>query len=202
MKYEVFLSAPQSAVPGGLYFCGLKPYGAPGRTYGFPEPLPAGFTTYRDRPRASPFYARAREVLRLGLDHTLGATADLSAALCTNWFFYRAADTAQLKRFGLERMDCSTFHRHFLSHLRPRLIFCIGNGAVSSYAGMCQLFGVQTVREERYLGTAKLKEARGMLSGGAGAGGQGGEQDTRIIGIPHLSRFAVTAQLTEFVGST
>ena len=178
LKYDLFLSDPASARPGGVYFCGLKPYGAPRRSYDFPAPPPPGYLAYRDGGAPATFSARARHVIRLALDATLGPATPPEAALCTNWYFQRAADTAQLRRFGLDRLDASDLHRRLLGEYRPRLILCVGNGPVSAYAGMLALFATETTTNEVYAGTARLKRA-------APPGGP------LIVGLPHLSRYGV-----------
>ena len=185
LGYQVFLSDPGSVRVGGVYFCGLKPYGQPGRVYPAPAPLPQGFNAYRDAPTGSPFYPRALRLIRHGLGLTLGPAAPPEAALCTNWFFQRAADTKQLKAFGLDTLDVSAIHRQLLSEYQPKLILCVGNGPVSSYRGMLDLYGLSTSVEVRYRGNSRLRAAA--------------TEDTRIIGVPHLSRYPVTDELLAFI---
>ncbi|NJC26329.1 hypothetical protein [Neolewinella antarctica] len=185
-SFQIYLSDPASAVQRGVYFCGLKPYGAVGRSYPAPEKLSAGFNTYRDASTSSPFYSRARKLIRHTLDLTLGEMAPLEAAFCTNWFFQRAADTAQLKRFGLDALDVSKFHEQFLQRYRPKIILCIGNGPVSAYAGMLKLLDLKTETTEPYLGRSYLR-----------ASTKKGE--AVIIGLPHLSRYSVEPAALDFI---
>ena len=185
-SYEVFLSDPTSARTGGVYFCGLKPYGAKGRSYPAATVPPPGFMLYRDAPSSSPFYPRAKQVIRHALDLTLGKDAPLEAALATNWYFQRAADTAQLKQFGLERLDVSSIHGDLLTALQPRIILCAGNGPVSAYAGMLDLLGLKTTHQEKYLGNSYLRVAQWK-----GA--------PLVVGFPHLSRYPMEHQAEELI---
>lgn len=186
LGYQVFLSDPHAALPRGVYFCGLKPYGSPGKSYPAGVELPPGYSGYRDGTARYPFYARARMVIRRALDSIFEEDIPLEAALCTNWFFYRAADTAQLKRFGLEQIDCSDHHRAFVEELSPRLIVCAGNGAISSYAGFTKLFDLETTRTVPVGGNIKVKIAT--------------SNDFRIIGFPHFSRYPVSEEILHQCG--
>ena len=185
-SFQVYLSDPGSVVIGGVYFCGLKPYGAASRAYPPPQSLPEGFTTYRDAPTGSPFYPRARTLIRYALDLTLGKEATLEQALCTNWYFQRAADTKQLRAFGLSELEATEVHRSLLDKFLPKLVLCVGNGPISSYRGMLDLHGVETSREERYLGRSYLRAA-------TSTGGR------KIVGVPHLSRYPVEESLLRFI---
>lgn len=178
LGYQVFLSDPGSARPNGVYFCGLKPFGAADASYPAGVRLNAGYSEYRDGPSRWPFYPRARNIIYRTLEHVFGPDTPFEAALCTNWFFYRAADTQQLKRFGPERIDCSAFHRAFLDRLQPRIILCAGNGAVSSYAGFLKLLGLETTDTIPMGGYIKIKIAQG--------------DGLRVIGFPHFSRYEIT----------
>lgn len=191
LRYQLFYSDPTAARSGGVYFCGLKPYGRLSRTYRDPEPLPQGHVVYRDE-KGGHFYRRAVAIIRRALDVSLGAEAPLAAALCTNWFFYRAEDTAMLKSFGLARIDCSVYHQRMVEALRPRIILCAGNGPVSSYAGFLQLYGLETMRTEDYLGRSKLRESLVRLPQL--------DYPTRIVGLPHLSNWPVNEQALDFIG--
>ena len=185
-SFQIYLSDPNSVRKGGLYFCGLKPYGARGKQYPAPRALATGFSTYRDAATGSPFYPRARKVIRHTLNRVIDEDAPLEAALCTNWFFQRAADTAQLKEFGLTGLDVSDVHRSLLDRYQPRVILCVGNGPVSAYRGFLDLLGLTTTDEERYLGNSYL---RGSTQTG----------EPTVIGLPHLSRFPVNEQALDFV---
>ena len=185
LRYQLYLSQPAAGRPNGVYFCGLKPYGAAHSTYPNPSPpeaLPANYNHYRDDPGRSPFYATARRVLRWGLDQTLGEEAPLEAACCTNWCFARAADTKQLNHFGWTLADFAPYHRELLNHLQPRLILCAGNGPFSAYTGMLELHDTTTTESHPAEGRARIKLAR------AGA--------RILVGFPHFSRYGISdAQL-------
>ena len=185
-SYEVFLSDPTSARTGGVYFCGLKPYGAKGRSYPVAKVPPTGFMLYRDTPSGSPFYPRAKQVIRYALDLTLGEEALLEAALCTNWYFQRAADTAQLKQFGLDRLDVSSVHQELITELKPTVILCAGNGPVSAYAGILTLLRLDTTHQEKYLGNSYLRVAQR-------------DGSPLVVGLPHLSRYPVELQAEELI---
>jgi len=67
----------------------------------------------------------------------------------------------------------------------PRLVLCAGNGPVSSYAGMLRLHRTTTELETNYLGNSRLRAATA------------GERV--IVGVPHLSRYEITEELTDFI---
>ena len=185
LSYRVYLSQPHAARSGGVYFCGLKPYGTPHRRYAaprLPHELPDDYNHYRDDPGTSPFYATARRVLRWGLDQTHGADVPLEGAFCTNWCFARAADTAHLKRCGWTLLDFTPHHRTLLRHLQPKLVLCAGNGPFSAFAGMLELHETAPLETLPAEGHARIKLAR---------------TDGRIlIGFPHFSRYSISdAQL-------
>ncbi len=186
-SFQVYLSDPASVERGGVYFCGLKPYGRAGAVHSPPSGLPKGYTTYRDQASRSPFYPRAVKLIRRALDLTLGDSAVLEAALCTNWYFQRAADTKQLKHFGLERLSMADIHRELLDLYSPKAIVCIGNGPVSAYAGMLKLLGRNTTDEVNYIGNSYLRASRAN------------EGEAVLLGFPHLSRYPVEDTALRFM---
>ncbi len=185
LSYQIFLSDPQAARRRGVYFCGLKPYGNRMTVYAPPVDLPPNFSTYRDAPQSSRFYPTARRVIRKALNSTLGPEAPFEAALCTNWFFARAADSKQLKDLGWELADFAEYHKVLLDFFRPRLIVCAGNGAFSPYRGMCDLLDLATTKELPGEGKTRIKIADGA--------------DFRVVGFPHFSRFGVSEERLEEV---
>lgn len=189
-KFQLFLSWPRRLTsPIELYVCGLKPYARAGHTYEFPpSELPEGYHAYLDESWSTPYVPRALQLIEIIQQHLGVASPDPRRSLVSNWFFQRAEDARQLRRFGLTLSDGLPWHRQIIDAFRPKMILCIGNGATfSSFAGMCQLHGVfvDAANTTPYIERSRLKYMR--------------TADRLIVGVPHLSRYAVTDQLTDWL---
>ena len=188
-KYRLFYTDPRvTLTPGPIYFCGLKPYGKADTNYGTRpvEEQPARFAAYLDEPIAASDFAKRTVRLLSALQRTMDRPVAPRDVFCTNWFFYRAPDTAALRRYGLERIAHPEWHADWLRVVRPRVIVCAGNGPVSAFRGMCRLHGLGEADEDQLpIGrSARLKYAWTQQ-----------QEDTRldgqrlILGLPHLSRY-------------
>ena len=188
-KYRLFYTDPRVTLTSGpLYFCGLKPYGHADRTYPMVplEDRPARFAAYLDEPIAASDFAKRTVRLLTSLQSTLNVEPDARDVFCTNWFFYRAPDTAALKNYGLSRIAHPNIHADWLRVVRPRVIVCAGNGPISAFRGMCQLHGLSSADEDQLpiARSARLKYAWTDEFEGEALGSR-----RMILGLPHLSRY-------------
>jgi hypothetical protein len=186
-NYQIFLSEPEEAV--SLYVCGLKPYARAEQTFDFPpQTYGSNYHAYIDEDWNTAYVPRALQLIRLIQIHLLNATPDTRRTLVSNWFFQRAEDAKQLKAFGCRLLEGLPFHRTIIHMVQPSIILCIGNGhTFSSFAGMCALHetAISDVQQIPYIDRSSLKLAR--------ANGR------LILGVPHLSRYPVTEELTRWL---
>ncbi|MBB4079360.1 hypothetical protein GGR28_001980 [Lewinella aquimaris] len=183
-----FTSAPETTLhPGELMVVSMKPYGAADQSYR------CGWDERADRPDLHRWYDGERStgnfvreadaLLALLID---GMTLHLRPRqiFSTYAYFSRARDAAELKRFGLELLDCSAFHRKFLQIIRPRVVLCIGNGPLpSAFALYRSLYGPEHVEEVRCAPRVLLRHfttSDGVL----------------VLGVPHLSYVRVASFAT------
>ena len=178
LKMAPFASDPATTLrPSPLLVVSMKPYGAPARVYPFGWEQRAddpGFHRWYDGDRAGGNFVREADKL---LRATLKAMQlDLAPRDVCNTYAYgfRAHDAQQLKTFGLERIDCSAFHRAVLEIVDPKVILCIGNGkAPSAFATYRDLLTPLAEEEDTPAPRIKVRSftAEGRL----------------VIGVPHLS---------------
>lgn len=186
LRMAPFASDPgQTLCPCRLLACSMKPYGAPNRSYPFGweerERRP-GLHRWYDGGRATGNFVREADKLVQGVLAALSDGTPVRAVPNLYAYFFRAADARQLKSFGLERIDCSAFHREVLEVIDPEVILCIGNGpAPSAFATYSELLDCTTVHELAPSPRVKVKY---------------GTADGRLlIGVPHLSYVRAEAVL-------
>lgn len=173
-----FASDPATTLrPARLMVVSMKPYGAPGRSYPAGEEERAekpGYHRWYDGNKANGNFVREADRLLRGILALLKSDADVREVFSTYAYFFRAADAKQLKRFGLERIDCSAYHRLFLAEIAPEVILCIGNGpAPSAFALYRELLRPAAVTERSPAPRVKMRAFR--------------ENGRLVIGVPHLS---------------
>lgn len=177
LKLAPFASPPDAFRPAPLLVVSMKPYGAPGRAYPFGwEERAARPDLHRwyDGRRATGNFVREADALLTVVLAALGGDLSPRRVPNTYAYFYRARDAAQLKSFGLERVDCSVFHRTFLEVVQPKLVLCLGNGpAPSAFALYRDLLKPETVHEEAPAARVKVRWFRA--------------DDRLVVGVPHLS---------------
>ena len=189
-KYRLFYTDPRvTLAPGPLYFCGLKPYGRAGQTYpaDVPAARPARYAAYLDEPIAESDFAKRTVRLLTSLQEHMGLPPSARDVFCTNWYFYRAPDTKELQRYGLEHIDTPELHADFLRVVMPRVVVCVGNGPISAFRGVCRLHGLTEADEDQLpiARSARLKYAwTDTFEEQALEAGQ-----RLILGLPHLSRY-------------
>ena len=116
---------------GGLYVVSMKPYAVARRHYSFGweerATRPDLHRWYDSEHAAGNFVREANDLLLRTLAHM---EDDTPAREVFNTYatFWRAEDAKQLKAFGLENIDCGSYHASFLARLQPQVVLCIGNG--------------------------------------------------------------------------
>jgi hypothetical protein len=116
----------------------------------------------------------------------------------TNAIFLRSIN-ANILSTPLELWDmCWPIHQYFLSIIKPEIILCLGNGERLSAFSMIRSKSegspstcfcdpkTKTFRDGKHF-DATLPIMKGTIS-------------TKVVGVPHPSRFPVTAKLKEFLG--
>ena len=183
-KYELaYTAAATLSQPCPVYMVGLKPFAAIGQEYPDPVPHPAGYHAYIDLAWQSPYPRRAIRLLEWA-QRRFSAIDSVRDIPVSNWYFYRAEDSRQLRKYGLPLIDCSRHHARILASVQPRVVICVGNSkSLSAFAGMCKLHGsdisqaVLTPYRER----TQLKYLT--------------TDERLIVGLPHLSRYDVTEEM-------
>ena len=188
-KFRIFFSNPPLAVArNGLLVCGLKPYARTGQVYSFPPPtLPENYNAYLDETWSTPYVRRVLRLIEM-IQTISPGIADPRRAVITQWFYQRAEDARQLKKFGLKLPDQLTFQQQVINYYQPKILLCIGNGNdYSAFAGMVALHNatVAAATTTPYLERSQLKYLR--------------TPERLIIGVPHLSRYPVNATLETFI---
>ncbi|MCP9236370.1 uracil-DNA glycosylase family protein [Lewinella sp. JB7] len=183
-----FASDPDTTLrPADLMVVSMKPFGVPDRAYpcGWEERKQRpGLHRWYDGPQAQGNFVREADQLVNLLTERMALDLRPRQIFNTYAYFYRARDAAQLKRFGLDRIDCSEFHRSFLETVSPRVVCCIGNGpAPSAFHLYRELFGSPETVQLACAPRTYIKYARP-------AGGP------LVIGLPHLS-YARTASFAD-----
>ena len=167
--------------PCPLLVVSMKPYGAPGRTY------PHGWEERKDHPglhrwydggRATGNFVREADLLVRTMLAELAPDLPPRAVPNTYAYFYRAQDAKQLKSFGLDRIDCTAFHREILTTVAPRVVLCVGNGPVpSAYATYREMLAEEVITQsERVLAPAPRIKVKVFRA-----------EKVLVIGVPHLS---------------
>ena len=179
-----FASDPEvSLTRGPLYVASMKPYALPGREYpfGWDERVERpGLHRWLDGPPGGGNFRReAVALVRFVLD-VLGSRSTVREVFNTYATFFRAENAAQLKGWGLDRIDCSAFHRELLGIVRPRVVLCIGNGAAPSAFALLQAIAAPRHTQRREVATRTyVKWFREPLPGGG--------SPSLVLGVPHLS---------------
>ena len=96
--------------------------------------------------------------------------------------------TPEIKAMPLEAWDIAIpWFQKVLEHVKPRLIICNGNGERQSpWSVLGEIYSLRDKNKTRVEGVASIKQAvirHGIL------------KDTRIVALPHLSRFGRSKRL-------
>lgn len=103
----------------------------------------------------------------------------------TNLIFTTTPTAAHLHDFDALADVCWRAHERFIDVVQPEVIVCVGNGGRQSAYGWVYSKLQREVEEERFRVRGKLGStylATGNLRG----------RETRVLGVPHLSRFSMS----------
>jgi hypothetical protein len=113
-----------------------------------------------------------------------------SQVFAANAIFYRSSDSTTLN-YSMWR-NCWIIHQWFLSIVRPKVVFCLGNGQVWSPFGFLAQVAKPCVIQEIGSGFRDGRVFRGRLVPEQ-------EFECTVIGVPHPSRFPVSSPLEAFI---
>ncbi len=178
---SILYSAANTLRPGSIYLLGLNPGGDPTKHQTVRqtlETLPSRVTNAylderwerRQHPGQAPLQRRVQ-----WLTHQLGL--DLRKVCAANLIFVRSRDDAGSGYPELADV-CWPIHVAILKLVQPKLIIAFGNSAVSPYAYLRRRLHGST--EETFPSGHGSWPCRLFRSA-----------DIRVVGLPHLSRYAV-----------
>lgn len=197
---NVFYSNPAVALrPGALYLVGLNPGGDPKTHDSQTESEPLGHPRRAaERPDWNKYVdedwgpSHGRNLLQQRIaslaDAVLpGGPEGLRTAFCTNALFMRGNLTKA--NGGALWSACRPWHIEWLRVVQPPAILCFGNGeAVSPYSWFRSL--MEGRRERGYVPCYAgfgAKASDGLING----------KLTRLVGVPHLSRWSPSTARSE-----
>ena len=129
---------------------------------------------YKDHLHFMPLQRRYQDLCKdiLGVDPEHIFTTNL---------IFRPTPNSKMVNFQQEAQKCWKAHQVFLEIVQPEIIFCNGNGAVSSFAYIQQFIQDKTPIEEfdANHGSWKIRTFSGYLF----------DRPIKVIGIPHMSYY-------------
>lgn len=197
---DVLYSAMRTLAPGRFYFLGINPGGRPdGARIAETVACTDESNQYLDACWATgnrkvayaagraPLQQRCRSLFK-HLKHASGLNEPITDVLCTNLIFRTAQSVSKLKPTSAE-MDASwSVHEYMLGIVQPKVIIAYGKWPFDEFTKRL------TLRPDRPApaghGTWKLRSARGKCRWPNSAG----ECHAVLIGLPHLSRYAICDQ--------
>jgi len=202
---SIFYSSFHTLKKGDFYFMGLNPGGdetQDGHQATILESIYNHHQLSQKNPRYSSYcdedWGRSNHQARVcEIANALGQ--DIRDIFSANAIFVRSINASGIARDFTELKDaCLGLHEYFLSIVQPRVIVCLGNGEkLSPFSILRDHFkpkSVLFVRKPDFR-DGKYFDAKISLSEYTEAP----PFACRVIGVPHPSRFKVTAELKNFL---
>ena len=180
---DIITSAEQTLKSGEIYFLGFNPGGeeSPHSLLRHAiEQLYRGDNLYLIPYAPNKIKNKLTPLQRRYIALFQGLNLDPASVFSTNLIF-RPSRNSTLVDYASEAKKCWKAHQIFLDMIKPHVILCNGNGAVSSFSYIQQFIqsAGDIIVEDSGHSKWKIRSVRGVIQG----------RQVLVIGIPHMSYY-------------